>query len=180
MGHFIFARGQRVMDVGTGAGFPGLVLKIVRPDLTLTLVDSVGKKTTFLTHVTERLSLDNVQILTARAEDLGQNPQHREGYEVVMARAVAQLPTLAEYLLPLCRVGGVCLAMKGENLPEELAAAQSALKILGGNARPPIPIQLPEGEQRHYLLFIDKQRPTPSAYPRRAGVPRKTPLGPGD
>ncbi|RPH55881.1 MAG: 16S rRNA (guanine(527)-N(7))-methyltransferase RsmG, partial [Chloroflexi bacterium] len=122
---------RRLVDVGTGAGFPGMVLKILYPAMKLTLVESVGKKANFCKHVAETLALENVEVVTARAEDVGQMPAHREKYDWAVARAVAAMPILAEYLLPLVKVGGVMLAQKGESGLAETQAAEKALKILG-------------------------------------------------
>src|SRR5687768_11003717 len=124
-----------LIDVGTGAGFPGLALKILYPALQLTLVESVGKKADFCRHITETLALENVEVLTARAEEVGQISAHRERYDWAVARAVAAMPVLAEYLLPLVRVGGGMLAQKGESGPAEAQAAEKALKMLGGRLR---------------------------------------------
>jgi 16S rRNA (guanine527-N7)-methyltransferase len=176
LGHLEIPQNARLIDVGTGAGFPGLVLKIIRPDIALTLMDSVGKKTAFLSHVVETMKLDKVQVVTARAEDAGQNKAHREKYEVVVARAVAHLPVLVEYLLPFCKVGGRCVAMKGESASREIEEAGHALKILGGKVVANHRVELPAVEDAHYLIVIEKIRPTPSEYPRQAGKPSKNPL----
>ena len=178
LGHLEIPQNSRLIDVGTGAGFPGLVLKIIRPDISLTLMDSVGKKTAFLSHMVETLKLDKVQVVTARAEDGGQNKAYREKYDVVVARAVAHLPVLAEYLLPFCKVGGRCVAMKGESAAREIEEAAHALKILGGKVVANHQVALPGVEDAHYLIVIEKIRPTPSEYPRQAGKPSKNPLLP--
>jgi 16S rRNA (guanine527-N7)-methyltransferase len=171
-----FARNARVVDVGTGAGFPGLALKIIRPDLHVTLIDSVGKKTAFLMHMVKMLRLDNVRVLTVRAEDAGQDAAHREAYDLAVARAVAYLPTLVEYLLPLCRVGGCCVAMKGESAAQEVEEAAFALETLGGRVAGMHRVVLPETDENHQLVVIEKVRPTPPSYPRPAGRPTKRPL----
>ncbi len=168
--------GLRLVDVGTGAGFPGIPLKIVFPDMHLTLVESVAKKTHFLRTVIEDLHLLGVTILTERAEVLGQQAEHREQYDWVVARAVASLPILLEYLLPLCRVNGYVLAQKGENVQAELEASRSALVVLGGEIQDRQEVWLPARPQAHSLVTIHKTRPTPSAYPRRPGIPSKRPL----
>jgi 16S rRNA (guanine527-N7)-methyltransferase len=169
-------RGQSLIDVGAGAGFPGLPLKIVYPDLRLTLVESVGKKCRFLTAVVTELGLTGVTILNERAEVVGRDPAHRERYDWAAARAVAALPVLAEYLLPLCRVGGQMIAMKGEAAPQELAAAATAVAKLGGGAGELQAVDLPGETAARYLIAIPKVRPTPSQYPRRPGMPGKRPL----
>lgn len=165
-----------LIDVGTGAGFPGLVLKVLYPDLRLTLVESVGKKANFCRHVADRLGLQDVAILTARAEEAGRMPGHRAAYDWAVARAVAVLPALCEYLLPLARVGGGMLAQKGVTGPRELAESANALRLLGGRAREPLPVRLPGIEDQRWLIVIDKVAPTPEDYPRRTGVPTRSPL----
>lgn len=167
---------ERVIDIGSGAGFPGLPLKIACPSIHLTLVESVGKKASFCQTVVDRLGLDNVKILQDRAEILGQDARHRQGYDWAVARAVAILPVLAEYLLPLVRVGGVMIAMKGENAPAEAHSADHAIRILGGHLRKLIPVVLPGVADERYLVVIDKVSATPPNYPRRVGIPTKRPL----
>ncbi|MBN2304309.1 MAG: 16S rRNA (guanine(527)-N(7))-methyltransferase RsmG [Anaerolineae bacterium] len=172
-----FTPGQRVIDVGSGAGFPGLPLRLVYPYIKLTLLEATAKKTAFLHHITEHLNLNNtVQILNVRAEDAGQDPVHREQYDIVLARAVAQMPALSEYLLPLCNVGGRCVALKGENAAAEVQQAESALKILGGHVEKVIPVELPTVAETHHLVVVEKVAATPPQYPRRPGMPTKRPL----
>ncbi len=168
--------GLRVIDVGTGAGFPGLPLRIVYPFIELTLLESITKKTSFLEHITKRLSLNNVRIANTRAEDAGQDDACRERYDLVLARAVAQMPVLGEYLLPLCKVGGRCVALKGENAVVEAQQAEQALRILGGHLEKVIPVELPQVPETHYLVVIQKIAATPLQYPRRTGMPGKRPL----
>jgi len=168
--------GLKVIDVGTGAGFPGLPLKIVNPSLQLTLVEATAKKAAFLAHIVQTLKLDGVTLLNARAEDAGQMPDQRERYDWALARAVAGLPTLAEYLLPLVRVGGRCLAQKGESAHQEAAEAEHAIKLLGGKLARVTPVELPGVAETHYLVEIEKVAATPPQYPRRAGMPTKKPL----
>lgn len=165
-----------VIDVGTGGGFPGLPLRLLYPEMRLTLVESIAKKTAFLSLIVQELGLDHVQVITSRAEDVGQDPAHREQYAWAVARAVALLPVLAEYLLPLVRVGGFMLAQKGATAPEELEAAGPALEILGGRFKELIPVSLPGVEESRFLVVIEKVVPTPKKYPRRAGMPAKRPL----
>lgn len=168
--------GLSLIDVGTGAGFPGLPLKILFPQLKLTLVESVAKKGQFLQAVVAELALDDVTVLAERAEQLGQLPQHRQQYDWVVARAVAELRVLVEYLLPLCRIGGRMLAQKGEGVKEEIANAAEAIKLLGGSTPEIGQVTLPHREQLHYFVIINKLTETPAKYPRRVGVPSKRPL----
>ena len=170
--------GMRVMDLGAGAGFPGIPLKIVYPNIKLTLADSVGKKTAFLQDLTARLGLDDVAIQTARAEDLGRAADCRSRFDVVLARGVARMPTLIEYALPLCRVGGRLIAWKGQDGPAEAQGSHKALRELKGAVAgvqsadaisPPLP-------PHRWLIMVMKTAPTPGRYPRRTGVPAKQPL----
>jgi 16S rRNA (guanine527-N7)-methyltransferase len=166
----------RVIDVGAGAGFPGLPLRIVCPSIQLYLLEATGKKTAFLEHVAKLLNLNNVRIVNARAEEAGQDPTHREQYDLVLARAVAHMPILVEYLLPLCKVGGRCIALKGESAAAEIGAAEHALRLLGGRLAQLMPIELPHVAETHYLVVIEKVAATPPHYPRRPGIPSKKPL----
>jgi 16S rRNA (guanine527-N7)-methyltransferase len=165
-----------LIDIGTGAGFPGLPLKIIYPNMRLTLVDSIGKKIAFCQHVVELLGMEKVEVLQSRAEEVGQNKAHREKYDWAVARAVANLNILVEYLLPLARVGGGILAQKGESAPAEAHAAERAIRLLGGHLRQLIPITLPGVAEERFLVVVDKIAATPPNYPRRVGVPSKTPL----
>lgn len=171
------AAGARVIDVGTGAGFPGLPLKIVCPGMKLTLLEATDKKVTFLKHLVRTLGLEEVQAIHARSEDLGRDPLHREQYDWALARSVAEMPTLAEYLLPLVRVGGGMLAQKGEGAAAEVHSADMAITTLGGRVRQLVPVELRGLAETRYLVVIDKVAATPEKYPRRAGVPKKRPLG---
>lgn len=167
---------ERLIDIGTGAGFPGIPLKIIMPRLQLTLVESVGKKLEFCRHMVEVLGLDNVTCLQSRAEELGLTREHREKYDWAVARAVANLPVLAEYLLPLVRVGGGMLAQKGETGPAEAHSADRAIHVLGGRIKQLIPVLLPGVTEERFLVVVDKISATPPGYPRRVGLPAKRPI----
>lgn len=169
-------KGMRVADVGTGAGFPGLPLHLAVEGLYSTLIESTGKKTAFLNHVAETLGLQRIVALNARAEDAGHLPHQRGTYDVVVARAVARLPTLLEYLLPLAKVGGVCVAMKGVTAREEVESSRAALETLGGVTDKLVEVLLPGVPEPHYLIVIRKERSTPNTYPRKPGIPAKKPL----
>lgn len=166
----------RLIDVGTGAGFPGLPLKILLPSMRLTLVESVGKKAAFCRHIADTLQLENVEVITARVEDLGQNTAYREKFDWAVARAVAAMPVLAEYLLPLVHVGGAILAQKGESAHAEVQSAAKAIRILGGSLRKVASVTLPGVAEERFLVIMDKTAATPPQYPRRAGLPSKKPL----
>ena len=170
---------NRMIDIGSGAGFPGLPLKIIYPNIQLTIVESIGKKTNFCQHIVQLLGLEGVQVLQDRAEVVGRMPEHRQRYDCAVARAVAIMPILAEYLLPLVKVGGKAVAMKGENAPAEAHSADYAIRILGGHLRKLIPITLPGVVEERYLVIIDKVSATPEPYPRRVGIPAKNPLTSG-
>jgi 16S rRNA (guanine527-N7)-methyltransferase len=169
--------GFSIIDVGSGAGFPGLPLKIALPHIRLTLLESTGKKTAFLQHIVDTLNLSGVTILTARAEEVGQQSTHREQYDVAVARAVSALPTLAEYTLPLVKVGGRVIVQKGQLPAGEVKRAANALEILGGQIRHILLVTVPGLDAERHLLVIDKHKPTPQQYPRRPGLPVKKPIG---
>ncbi|MBX3045820.1 MAG: 16S rRNA (guanine(527)-N(7))-methyltransferase RsmG [Anaerolineales bacterium] len=177
---WVAMRGQppgRIIDVGSGAGLPGLPLKIWQPQLQLSLLESVGKKARFLEHVVQVLGLGDVQVLAARAEDAGRDPAQREQYDWAVARAVAPLPVLAEYLLPFVRVGGYMLAQKARGVAEEARLAANAFGQLGGKLEELIQVQVPglEDEER-WLVVVRKLKPTQERFPRLAGTPSKKPL----
>lgn len=168
--------GAHVIDVGTGAGFPGLPLAIVRADLHVTLIEATGKKLAFCQHVAEQLGLTNLDFVHARAEEGGHMPALRERGDLVAARAVARLPALLEYLLPLARVGGLAAAMKGRTAAEEAADSSRALRLLGGKLRGVREFALPGLDEPHHLVLVDKIAPTPRGFPRRPGLPVQRPL----
>ncbi len=165
-----------LIDVGTGPGFPGLPLKIILPQIRLTLLESTKKKTNFLQYVVQTLQLANVIVLPHRAEDAGQQNQHRERYNVAVARAVSTLPVLAEYTLPFVKVDGLMVAQKGQYPTDEIKVAPKALKILGGVMQEIRPISVPKLAAERHLIVIKKIKKTPKPYPRRPGLPKKDPL----
>ncbi len=167
---------DRVIDVGTGAGFPGIPLKIIHPSMQLTLVESTGKKARFCQLVTDALQLDQVKVETTRAEELAHLPAHREKYDWAIARAVASLPALVEYLLPLVRVGGYMLAQKGITAHAEVQAATNAIKVLGGELVNIHLVELPGVADERYLVVIRKVHLSPQLYPRQSGLPAKKPI----
>jgi 16S rRNA (guanine527-N7)-methyltransferase len=168
--------GASLVDVGAGAGFPGLPLKILYPAMTLTLIESAAKKAHFLEAVCSALMLENVQVVAERVELVAHQTDYREQFDWAVARGVAELRVLVEYLLPLLQLGGTMLAQKGEGAQQELTEAAPAISLLGGSAPRLHTVQLPGVEKLHYLVLISKERPTPPAYPRRPGMPSKRPL----
>jgi len=168
---------KSLIDIGCGAGLPGIPLKIMLPGLKLVLVDSVGKKVEFCKIAAQELGLTDVTALHARVEDLGQDKMHREQYDWAVARAVAPLPVLAEYLLPLVRVGGSMLAQKGASAASELQLANKAIRILGGGQAKEDSFELPVTHDQRALIQVVKEKNTPAQYPRKAGTPSKKPLG---
>jgi len=170
------AAGAKVIDVGTGAGYPGIPLKIVCPGMRLTLLEATQKKVTFLEHLIDALQLEHVHAIHARSEQLGQDPAFREQYDWAVARAVAKMPTLVEYLLPLARVGGATLAQKGEDAVAEVHEAEHAISTLGGAVRQLVPVELRGLAETRYLVVVDKIAPSPQKYPRRPGMPKKRPI----
>jgi 16S rRNA (guanine527-N7)-methyltransferase len=166
----------RAIDVGSGAGFPGIPLKIVWPSLRLTLLDGTGKKVTFLREVVQALNLADVDVVQGRAEELALQTAYREQYDLVMARAVARLNTLVEYLLPFVRQGGFVMAYKGPSASEEFIEAQKAIAKLGGETVRFAPVSVPFLTEERRILLIKKTNRTPQAYPRQRGLPRKDPL----
>jgi 16S rRNA (guanine527-N7)-methyltransferase len=169
------AHPDSLIDIGTGAGFPGLPLKILRPALHLTLVESIEKKAAFLRHVVATLGLGDVEIVVARAESVGRDPAQREQYAIATARAVAELRVLAEYCLPLCRLGGRFLAPKGAQIAGEVERALPAIARLGGGPPTVEAVDIP-GLERRSLVIIEKSALTPAQYPRAVGMPLKRPL----
>ena len=169
-------RKGKVIDIGTGAGFPGIPLKIMMPDLEITLLDSLKKRLNFLDGVIERLALKKIRTLHGRAEDYGNAPEHREAYDYALSRAVARMPVLLEYALPFVKVGGYFICQKGPGTTEELKASQKSLEVLGGEVSRIKEVELPFVERGHHVVIIKKIQKTPKKYPRQAGKPGKSPL----
>jgi 16S rRNA (guanine527-N7)-methyltransferase len=166
----------RLIDVGTGAGLPGIPLKIVFPDIKLTLLEATAKKADFLSHIVEKVGLGSVEIVVGRAEEVAHQPQYREGFELVLSRAVAALPALVELALPFCALGGSFIAQKKGAIDEEIGRAAKAISLLGGRLRELKRVDLAELADERYLVIIDKVSPTPEKYPRRPGIPAKRPI----
>ncbi|MDY3118311.1 MAG: 16S rRNA (guanine(527)-N(7))-methyltransferase RsmG [Peptoniphilus sp.] len=165
----------KILDLGTGAGFPGMVLAMISPKREVHLMDSLNKRITFLDYVVDELALSNVRTFHARAEEAGRDAKFREQYQVVLSRAVARLPILAEYCLPFVHEGGCFIAMKGSEGVEEVKEAARAFDILGGKIDKVVDLHLPGGDERH-LIVVKKVKATPEKYPRGSGKPRKDPL----
>ena len=168
--------GKLLADVGTGAGFPGIPLKIYCPELKVVLLDSLTKRLKFLEAVIEQLGLQDISCVHLRAEDAGQNKDHREKYDLVTARAVARLSVLSEYCLPLVKVGGYFIAMKGSKFKEEISEGLTAVGILGGEIISAEDVKLPGLDDGRAIIRIRKIKKTPVKYPRKAGLPEKQPL----
>lgn len=169
-------REGKVIDIGTGAGFPGIPLKIMSPKLEIVLLDSLKKRLTFLDEIIDKLDLKNVTTLHGRAEDYGRDPEHRESYDCAVSRAVARMPVLLEYALPFIKVGGYFICQKGPGVREELEASKKALEELGGVVRRTEEVELPFVQRGHHLVLVEKVKKTPKKYPRQAGKPGKNPL----
>lgn len=168
--------GKRLIDVGTGAGFPGVPLKIMAPELSLCLFDSLQKRINFLTELCSSLDFSGVEMVHGRAEEFGRNSDYREQYDLATARAVAKLPVLAELCLPFVKVGGVFIALKGPELEQELNESKKALQEMGGKIMRVENIKLGHDQYERNLVVVEKMKPTPKKYPRKAGTPQKSPI----
>ena len=172
----LFDGARTLIDVGTGAGLPGIPLAVYAPHLTVTLLDSLNKRVRFLTEVTAAMGLQNVRCIHARAEEAARTAEHRAAYDIVVSRAVARLPVLLEYTLPFVRVGGTLLALKGRAYAEEQKEARRAAEVLGGGCITARPVHLPGLDDVRAILTVTKERQTPAAYPRGGGAPTRRPL----
>jgi 16S rRNA (guanine527-N7)-methyltransferase len=174
--YFDFTKPFHLCDVGAGAGFPSIPLKIVYPHIQVTIVDSLNKRISFLNHLANELKLEDVHFIHDRAETFGVNPNHRESYDVVTARAVARMSVLSELCLPLVKVGGSFIAMKAAHANDELEMGQKAISTLGGRVESMFTFTLPIEESERNILVIKKEKQTPKKYPRKPGTPGKTPI----
>jgi len=168
--------GLKLIDVGSGGGLPGLPLKIIFPQLSLTLLESTGKKAEFLKHLVGKLSLSGIEIITGRAEEVTHQADYREHFDAVVARGVAEMPVLVELTLPFCRIGGYLIAQKKSGIDQELALSQKAMQLMGGSLAEVKEIKLPEFPDGRCLVLVKKVSATPARYPRRAGMPAKRPF----
>ena len=169
-------KNKTLADVGTGAGFPGIALKIYRDDIKITLVDSLNKRINFLNEVIKELNLKEIENVHSRIEDFGKDKKYREKFDYVTARAVANLSVLSEYLIPIAKINGQCICMKGSNVEEELNTSKNAIKILGGKIQKIEKFNLPKSDIERNVIIIKKIKNTPTRYPRKAGMPAKEPL----
>jgi len=170
---------RKVIDIGSGAGFPGLPLKIYNPGLNITLLEATGKKVEFLRHLSGKLGFETgLEVICGRAEEYGRNWEYREKYDLALSRAVSKLAILAEYCLPFIRIGGIFISQKGREIERELGNSRKAIEVLGGRVKETIPYKLPlrEGELERNLVVIDKVKSTPENYPRKPGVPARRPI----
>lgn len=165
-----------LIDVGTGAGFPGIPLKIFRNDLEITLVDSLNKRIKFLDDVIKKLNLDNIKTVHGRVEEIGRNKEYREKFDYATSRAVANIATLSEYLIPLIKTNGKCIYMKGPDTKDELKKGEKAISVLGGNMVNKVEFELPYSKIKRTIIIIEKIKNTPIIYPRKAGTPSKEPI----
>lgn len=168
-------KGKKLIDVGTGAGFPGIPISIIREDIEITLLDSLNKRITFLQEVIHKLGLKNIRAIHGRVEEFAKNKKERQKYDIATSRAIASFNVLLEYLLPLTTIGGKCICMKGSNI-EEIEKAQNALNVLGGTIETIETLTLPESDIKRNNIIVKKIKETPLKYPRKPGMPSKEPI----
>lgn len=166
----------KVLDLGTGAGFPGIPLKIVFPELEITLMDSLNKRVLFLQDVISSLQLENIEAVHGRAEEAARNKKYRESFDLCVSRAVANISTLSEYCLPFVKIGGSFISYKSSTIEDELEDGKKGIDILGGKVKDVYKFTLPDSELQRSFVIIEKEKKTPKAYPRKAGTPSKEPL----
>ena len=169
-------KNAKLLDVGTGAGFPGIPVKIVRDDIEVVLLDSLNKRILFLDDVIDKLDMKNIQAVHGRAEEFGRNKDFRQSFDVVTSRAVANMAVLSEYLIPFSKLGGKCVIMKGADFEEELNNSKKAIKVLGGKINSVDEFVLPASDMKRTIVVVDKVGDTPKQYPRKAGTPAKKPI----
>ena len=169
-------KNSKLIDVGTGAGFPGIPIKIYRDDLEITLLDSLNKRVNFLNEVIKELKLENIVAIHGRAEEIGRNKKYREYFDVATSRAVANLSTLSEYLVPFVKEDGVIISMKGDNIEEEQEEAKRAITVLGAKIKKIDKFELPKSDIKRSLVILKKVEKTPIKYPRKPGTPAKEPI----
>lgn len=169
-------KGSKLVDMGTGAGFPGIPIKILRDDVEITLADSLNKRINFLNEVIKELNLKNIETVHTRAEEFGKNKKYREKFDIATSRAVANLSTLSEYLIPLVKNAGKVICMKGSEIKEEVETAKKAIEILGGKIEQEESFNLPNSDMKRNLIIIRKVKNTPAKYPRKPGMPAKEPI----
>ena len=167
---------NKIIDVGTGAGFPGIPIAIMKEEKSVTLMDSLNKRIKFLEDIKQKLDLKNIDLIHSRAEDLGQDLNNREMYDVSVSRAVANLTTLVEYLIPFIKIGGICICMKGQDVEEEINDSKRDIELLGGRIKKVDEFYLPDSDMKRNIVIIEKIRSTNKRYPRNAGLPSKEPL----
>ena len=169
-------QGTKLIDVGTGAGFPGIPVKIARNDVEIVLMDSLNKRINFLNEVIEKLKLEKITTIHSRAEELGKNKEYREKFDIATSRAVANLSTLSEYMMPFIKINGKCICMKGSEIEEEKEQAKKAINVLGGKIQNIDTFSLPQSDIKRNVVIIKKEKTTPLKYPRKPGMPAKEPL----
>lgn len=174
--YFDIKQNAKAIDIGTGAGFPAIPVKIIRKDIKMDLVDSLNKRIIFLQNLIQKLNLQNINPIHSRAEELANNKDYRQMYDICLSRAVANMSTLSEYCTPFLKQGGYLLCLKGQNVDEEIKNSQNAMKKLNCKIVEKIEVNIPFSDLNHNIIVVEKIGPTPKAYPRKSGTPAKNPL----